>query len=171
MKKMKTIKKDKRQLSLKMVVLTLLLPLFGISQQLTPVLIGTTGGGFSNGNLSVDFSVGESVTGFLTGNGMMLYQGFQQGILNSTGIKEEIPTGKQIIIYPNPVTIKLFAKSNLNVSEGKYVIKNIQGQTLSHGTFSQIYKGINLENVPTGTYLITFYIHRYQPVNKIFIKQ
>ncbi len=171
MKKMKRFKKNKKLLSFNMVILIVLFPLWGISQQLTPVLTATAGGSFDNGTFSVDFSAGEPVTGLFTGNGIMLYQGFQQGTLNSTGIEESLPIVNKITLYPNPVTVKLFAKSKTNSFDGTYCIKNMQGQILLSGKISQITKGIDLEDLNAGTYFITFYEKGQHPVNKIFIKQ
>ncbi len=171
MKKMKTIKRNKRKLPFKIALLMLLLPLFGMAQQLTPMLTGAAGGTFSNGSGSIEFSAGEPVVGLFTGNSIMLYQGFQQGILNSIGIAEKIPANKQIIIYPNPASATLFVKSKFHTSGGMYILKNLQGQTVATGSFSQLSAGINLDNLQAGTYLITFNINGHQPVNKIFIKQ
>src|ERR1017187_1182834 len=73
------------------------------AQSVSPWVIASTGGFFSNANFSVSSTFGEMnmVETFTNGNNF-LTQGFQQPFSGNVGISKIIPDNGAYSIYPNP---------------------------------------------------------------------
>src|ERR1017187_110562 len=73
------------------------------AQSVSPFVIASSGGYFSNATFSVSSTFGEMtmVETFSDGNNF-LTQGFQQPFNNTTGISSIIPESDSYSIFPNP---------------------------------------------------------------------
>lgn len=80
------------------------------AQSLSPTVIASSGGFFSNANGSLSYTVGEmTMVQTFTSSNNILTQGFQQPNDNIVGLLDFVkdPTGT-FVLYPNPVVDKLW---------------------------------------------------------------
>lgn len=71
------------------------------AQSIERSVIGCTGGSFSNGTVSADWTVGEVVTSTATGGSTILTQGFQQPPSGNVSVSQVKPI-QGLSCYPNP---------------------------------------------------------------------
>jgi len=142
MKRRQKTKLMKRML-LSTVALLLLLFFTGIpdritAQQVTPTVICSAGETFTNGAITLTFSIGEPATETLSEGNITLTQGFLQGLSGKIGIKENASKEQQFTLYPNPVSEILYLRNSKTASHGIYEIKDLQGKTLCQGTITGV---------------------------------
>lgn len=70
------------------------------------------------------------------------------------GIKENILSSNDILIYPNPTSHNLFIKLNSYVDKLDYKIVNTLGQIVASGKVNSGTSSINTEKLSTGVYII-----------------
>lgn len=89
--------------------------------------------------------------------------------LNATIFKEENPIAEQSIqVYPNPTTAYITAEG----LSGTWHITNMQGQVIMSGeSDNEISTTINVQSLPTGTYLLSYTNNAQQITTQQFIKQ
>ena len=114
----------------KLLLILLCFPMIGFGQVTTPSVVSSSGDSYSNGNIIMDYTLGEIVIETFSNNANILTQGFHQGVLNVTTavINLDIKTK----IYPNPTTNLLIIELEKNVNaellvydiNGKIVIKD-----------------------------------------------
>src|SRR4030065_934240 len=93
--------------------------LFSITLQAQEVV--TTSGGYGETTGSrVTWTIGEPVTETVTGTTTILSQGFNQGDLIITMIKNPEESGLTLKVFPNP------ASDNLRISAGNSEIENLK---------------------------------------------
>jgi type IX secretion system substrate protein len=87
----------------KIIYLLLIFAVFQVkAQSVSPYVIASTGGYFSNSNFSVSSTFGELTMVETFHNGDYLTQGFQQPWPLVTGIDNPIPGTNEVNVYPNP---------------------------------------------------------------------
>lgn len=89
------------------------------AQNLARNIVSSAGGNFSNPNVSVSYTIGETVVGSL-GNGVVtINQGFQQADETTTVGVTTFLDATQILVYPNPtnnsVKVDLYSATNVEV--------------------------------------------------------
>jgi len=89
------------------------------AQNLARNIVSSAGGNFSNPNVSVAYTIGETVVGSL-GNGVVaINQGFQQADETTTVGVTTFLDATQILVYPNPTTnsvkVDLHSAANIEV--------------------------------------------------------
>jgi hypothetical protein len=133
----------------KLLLILLCLPILGFGQApiLTPSVVSSSGGSYSNGNIIMDYTLGEIVVETHTNSTTILTQGFHQGILKVNTSVENIDIKTKV--YPNPTTNFLIVELEKNVNadimvydiNGKIVIKdrlnNEQQKQLDFGFLKQ----------------------------------
>jgi hypothetical protein len=133
-----------------MKAISLFVCIISINSLLGQELIGTSGGD--------DYSIGEVVTSTISGNSVMVTQGFQQP--NLFGIGNRKKSHLKIQVFPNPTTDKvqvLFGKYD----SLDYLIMNSEGKMILSG---RIVNGseISLHNLPAGQYYLNLQKGQYQ---------
>jgi len=138
---------------------------FGQAPILTPSVVSSSGDSYSNGNIIMDYTLGEIVVETHTNSTTILTQGFHQGILKVNTSVENIDIKTKV--YPNPTTNFLIIELEKNVNadilvydiNGKLVIKdrlnNEQQKQLDFGFLKQ------------GNYLLHINIAEKQSVYQI----
>ena len=116
----------------KLLLILLCLPILGFGQApiLTPSVVSSSGGSYSNGNIIMDYTLGEIVVETHTNSTTILTQGFHQGVLKVNTSVENIDIKTKV--YPNPTTNFLIVELEKNVNadilvydiNGKLVIKD-----------------------------------------------
>ena len=119
------------------------------SQTIDPYHISFTGNSISNGNYTLDYSLGEILIETLSDSSFYCTQGLLQPNYNSLIGIEEI-TDKSVTVYPNPTSDKITIKSPLKI---KTIIFNPLGEIVGKYN-SEI---ISLFNFPKGIYYIKIY--------------
>ena len=128
----------------------------GFCQILSPTVITTAGDEYSNSYAKMSVTIGEPVTETVTNNGTTLTQGFQQGVYYVVNVEENIISGINTNIYPNPVTnimnieitgVKENVLLTLVDANGKYLLnENYESNELIHT--------IDFSKYSTGSYFI-----------------
>lgn len=151
--------------------LLVLIPLFTMSQQLSPVVISTAGESFTANGYSLDFVIGELAIESYQNETSMLTQGFLQGDEGATSINEFAINDTDIHIYPNP------ASNNINIevySQEKvihYEIVSLQGAAICRTQLVDNISTTDISFLKPGMYLLCLYFKGHHPVTKTFIKQ
>jgi hypothetical protein len=114
----------------KLLLILLCLPFIGFGQITSPSVISSSGNSYSNGNIIMDYTLGEIVVETHTNGSTILTQGFHQEVLEITTkiVNIDIKTK----VYPNPTTSILIVELEKNVNadimvydiNGKLVIKD-----------------------------------------------
>ena len=114
----------------KLLLILLCLPILGFGQVTSPSVVSSSGDSYSNGNVIMDYTLGEIVVETHTNSTTILTQGFHQGILKVNTSVENIDIKTKV--YPNPTTSFLIVELEKNVNadilvydiNGRLVIKD-----------------------------------------------
>ena len=114
-------------------------------------VIASSGESLEQGNLKVEFTIGETIIATHSGNNNELTQGFHQSNLVVTKIKEISPLSIQV--FPNPtqdiITISSEENKNFQIN-----LTNLNGQLLQQVIISQNTTSLDLSALPAGIYLL-----------------
>ena len=142
------------------------------SQQVTPSVICSGGETFTTSSLTLDFTIGEIATETLSGNGVLLTQGFNQNIIPNLGIEEEKVNSDDITIYPNPVSDRLCLLFNGEKTKPvKVKINDLGGRVVFSQDFNNNPLIIHPEKLEPGFYTVTVVFDNHLTINKKIIKQ
>jgi len=138
----------------------LFLTLFAISlnAQVTQAVIASSGGYNINGNVSLSWTLGETVVPtFKTQDGTLaLSGGFQQNLL-VTAVEETINEPAKIKVFPNPVTVTLNIQFDAPVDEEitLYMLDS-QGRMVKTDIIepASTVKELNIRDLPGGVYFL-----------------
>ncbi len=134
----------------------------------SPEVISSSGGGYSNFNYNLSFTIGEISTETLQSSSVILTQGFHQDYINITSLSENMFTNN-VKVYPNPTNDQLFVSfdsfdsANIKLTDytGKVVLKK-QNYFINHERY------IDLSFLPSGLYLLSLNFNdKYNSVFKI----
>lgn len=115
----------------------------GISQeiQLVPTVISPAGNFHKTENMSLSWTLGEVAVTTLSGNNLVLTQGFQQPFGSAVGI-EPNPVKWQISAYPNPVRNELRLQFDLpEVTDFSLEVQDVSGRVMFQQEFDAVYPG------------------------------
>ncbi len=125
---------------------------------LAPSVIASGGGYGENGDISISWTLGELAVHTLTGENIMLTQGFQQPFDIGVGIhKDEVSW--DISVYPNPVGEELRIRFNIG-KPGDYLleVQDVTGRLISQEQRKQISPGdiviLNTSSYTSGVYFL-----------------
>ncbi len=132
----------------------ILLPVSMIySQSISKQVIGTSGEAQTNSNLKVSYTVGESVVGLMTAEGIQLGNGYYPAMdLRSLSIEDAF-LNVQIKIYPNPTSQFLYV-SHPDLTTFQVQIVDLNGKQLFEGTIEKEVP-LDVSSYILGMYLIT----------------
>ncbi len=101
-----------------------LLQAFGQTPAIVMQVVSSAGGTYSTTGLSVDWTLGEPVIGTVTGTGLMLTQGFQQGNLLGTDIPVDPDLSSiSFKMFPNPAISKVYLKVDNKEAKGNFLVE------------------------------------------------
>ena len=142
------------------------------AQQITPTVVSSGGETLTGSNLLLDFTIGEITTETLSATGLSLTQGFMQGPDRNTGIEEMSVDENAVVIYPNPVTDRLYLQyRDLEPHPVTAEIKDLQGRTILRSAFNMNPLVVNLEKLSPGFYTATIIFKNHQTITKKLIKR
>lgn len=141
-------------------IFCLLTSLWSYGQNITPEVIGSSGGRAIGTNLVIDWTLGEVATTTLNGSNNTITQGFHQPYLLLNSLKELQKPLIEIIVFPNPTSKQINVKSKEILADGFYlVLSSIDGRLLKEVQIqSQENQWLfDLEKFATGNYLLTLF--------------
>jgi trimeric autotransporter adhesin len=80
------------------------------------------------------------------------------------------PQVTDVAVYPNPAESFLFIDDG-TLKIDRYVIRNPLGYEILTGPLNKSTRSVNVEQLPTGTYVISFYRQNVPAGNKVFVKK
>ncbi len=144
-----------------LLIFALLLYKFVFCQSLERNVLATTGSTFGNSTLSINFTIGETLTSTLTNQNLIITQGFQQaskfklaieGPIYTIGVNDNEMNGSPWL-YPNPATDQIqISHSFQNPFSWKLI--DYLGRIIDYGTSSQALLFLNIQNLATGSYSV-----------------
>jgi hypothetical protein len=134
------------------IIIIMLAPFFGISQNLDQNVIGAAGNYAEQENFSLSWTLGEIVIETHTGNNYILTQGFQQGKISVATLTQEEKMDFSIKVFPNPVRNKLYVQTD---KTGQlFRLLNMQGQVVKSGKIENKKLSLNFSELPDGMYFL-----------------
>lgn len=126
----------------------------GISSQgVLPEILASSGDVFDNGNISLQWTLGEIIVGQKSTTQLQLDEGFQQFFETdmSTAVSN-LTLDASVELFPNPAIDKLTLLIGSDKSY-RYTIINLDGKRLVNGLVSKE-KILEISTLPAGGYLI-----------------
>ena len=160
-----------KQVLLPVLLFFLYAPLQG--QSMTPELISAAGNQSSNTDYIMEWSIGETVTGTLTGD-YIVFQGFQQGLYLVEGIAKPASAGIKIRLYPNPVNnILHIDMTGLEPAPLSWDLRitGMNGWVKQVKTIRNLRYDIDLSSYPVGTYVFQLLFPHEAPQTFKIIKK
>lgn len=141
------------------IVITMITMLKGTeAQTLSPFVIASSGGYYSQGGYSLSETVAEmAAVSTLTDAGNILTQGFQQPDVLPNGVAEIIDGEWQIKVYPNPTADKVsITASTDGRTMAKVTLVNMMGQVMLENMEIDLRDPfqIDLSSYVSGVYLV-----------------
>jgi len=130
-----------------------------LSSALQAQEVVTTSGGYgSSSSAKVTWTIGEPVTETVTGTNSILTQGFNQGDLIITIIKDPELSGLNIKAYPNPASDHLkISVGNSELDYLDYILFDIRGQVIKKNKLKGVQSEIPMGNLAPSTYFLKIY--------------
>jgi hypothetical protein len=137
--------------------------------QIMPQVIASAGGYNVSGDMSVSWTVGETITTTFKSGDLILTQGFHQQLILAT-VEENIDVTVSIKVFPNPAGEVLKIQFETPVdgeivlsvfdSQGKLFIRDVVES-------SMVEKQIDLQDIPAGTYFLRLIQGKFINVYKV----
>lgn len=123
------------------------------AQSLTPEVVATAGETFSNGSLTLEWTLGEIMTESYVGNSLVLTQGFHQPTVLTTNVEEVADRFGTVTVYPNPtpggIVIERQQSGDLHV-----LLSDLSGRVILQRHMSDAERTLDLSHLPQGMYLL-----------------
>ncbi len=139
----------------------------GISQevQLTPTVISSAGNFHKTESMSLSWTLGEVAVTTLSGDNLVLTQGFQQPFGGTVGIEPD-PIKWQISAYPNPVRNELRLQFDLpEVTDFSLEVQDVSGRVLFQQEDDEVYPG-DILPVEMSDYKVGLYFFRIATMDR-----
>ena len=149
----------------KLLLILLCLPFISFGQVTSPSVVSSSGDSYSNGNIIMDYTLGEIVIETFSNNANILTQGFHQGDLKVTTsvVNLDIKTK----IYPNPTTNFLIIELEKNVN-AELLVYDINGKiVIKDKLINEQQKQLDFSFLNQGNYLLHINIADKQSVYQI----
>jgi hypothetical protein len=140
-----------------------------VSAQVKQEVIASAGGYSLNGNLSISWTLGETIIPTFQNGNLILTHGFQQQLI-ITSVEENLEELVKVTVYPNP------ASDNVNISfdepldgEVKVFLINSQGKLVKTDVIGEtiVEKQMNLQDLPAGVYYLKLMKGKLSNVYKV----
>lgn len=122
------------------------------AQSLDQQVIGSSGQQYVTASARVAFTIGEPLTATLTGQDGIITQGFHQGTITVTSVREELPAAT-LSVFPNPAIDRLIVTSSADGA--LWHLHTLDGKAVMHGTLQQGSNQIDVSELAQATYMLT----------------
>jgi len=169
----KTISNFVRIITLVFLQITFILGLtnYATAQELNPSVISTGGETFTVSGYFLDFVIGELVTESYTEQGVMLTQGFLQGVEEELGINDQTISVDDINVYPNPFSDMVCIMCKAKDKPIRIEIEDLQGCKVFSLQFNDNQMEVNLKQLNPGLYVLRLIFPNHNFVSKKIIKK
>ncbi|MBV6474381.1 MAG: hypothetical protein JPMHGGIA_02687 [Saprospiraceae bacterium] len=124
------------------------------SQNLQRSVLGNCGSSDANGVISLDWTLGEPVSGLIK-SGISLNQGFHQTLLMITRLDPSSGRKHFFDVYPNPTHSEVHIKS-AETGPHNYQVFDGHGKMISQGILNNAAK-IEMQSFETGLYILKIF--------------
>jgi hypothetical protein len=122
------------------------------AQSIDRSVVASSGEEFTTSVGIIANTIGEPVTATLVGGNATLTQGFHQGIINITSIREQI-TEDDILVYPNPTSDMV--QVNFDGERSKWQLHTMDGKLVNEGILVRGTNSIDMRDLSQATYFLT----------------
>jgi hypothetical protein len=119
-----------------LLLLLLLLTAAVNAQSLDRQVVGSSGLQYVTASASVAFTIGEPLTATLTGQDGIITQGFHQGNLTVTSVREELAAAA-LSVHPNPAVDVLTVTTS--AAGAQWHLHTLDGKVVMQGTRHSIF--------------------------------
>ena len=137
-------------------------------------VISSGGDTHKNENISISYTIGETIIDTYKTSDIILTQGFHQGTLTIVSIEEINEIQHEIIAYPNPASDHIYLKvdhKDFYNSNYSYQLYNLNGKLIQSGGIESSKTRISFTNLTTGTYIIKVFDGKQEAKSIKVIKQ
>ena len=140
----------------KLLLILLCLPFIGFGQMATPVtspsVVSSAGQSFANGNVIIDFTLGEITIATFTSGNTILTQGFHQDNLSVHTLTHNLNIKTKV--YPNPTSNILIIELDKNI-DGELLVYDTNGKlVITDKLVDQKQKQLNFSSLKQGNYFL-----------------
>ncbi len=115
-------------------------------------VISNGGSSLSNGEYTIDFTIGEPVIETVQNDGKMLTQGYHQPTLAIIEVKQ-IDENFSAALFPNPATS--FLNVELEAFDGvSFQLQDVNGKIIEQQGINQKVTSINVKSLDRGVYML-----------------
>jgi len=138
------------------------------AQQTTPQVIATSGNVSQQGNASISYTIGETVTPTATNGTTIITQGYQQPHYNITLLPPYQNTLPNIQIFPNPTTDQLqITFDNEQELQTTIYLTDAAGKQIANQTYTALPKttlNYPMQQVAAGKYFLTIELLNHKKI-------
>lgn len=127
------------------------------AQYISPEVIAASGQQFQNGQIQLEWTLGEVLTETESNGNNVLTQGFHQPELNITGI-EDLSPGWELSVFPNPTSGDLNIQFASQDEMLHFNLNDLSGKQLYSSRSAQSFR-MELHNLAPGTYFLSVRSH------------
>ncbi len=118
-------------------------------------VVSNSGNSFSNDNLNVSWTLGETIINTEQSTDKQLTQGFHQSKLVITAVKENIQADFSIIVFPNPTADYLnLTLEKIDANKLQFSLIDSNGKILSNTFPESNQTQIAMHQYPSGSYYL-----------------
>ena len=122
------------------------------AQSLDRQVIGTSGNQYFTSAATMDFTMGEPITATLTGQNGIATQGFHQGTISITSVRETLSLA-ELSVYPNPTTDKLTISTA--IENALWQLQTLDGKMVTSGRLNIGSTTVDVSSLAQATYMLT----------------
>ncbi len=122
------------------------------AQTLDRQVIGTSGQQYVTAAATVDFTIGEPFIATLTGQNGIATQGFHQGTISITSVRETLSLA-ELSVYPNPTTDRLTISTAME--NALWQLHTLDGKIVSSGRLNLGSTTVDVTALAQATYMLT----------------
>jgi inosine-uridine nucleoside N-ribohydrolase len=122
------------------------------AQSLDRQVIGTSGNQYVSAAATMDFTIGEPITATLTGQNGIATQGFHQGTISITSVRETLSLA-ELSVYPNPTTDKLTISTAID--NALWQLYTLDGKIVTSGRLNLGNTTVDVTSLAQATYMLT----------------
>jgi hypothetical protein len=124
------------------------------AQEISNQVVANSGGEYSNSNISMSWTIGETITETFSADGIVLTQGFHQSTYTVTRIDELLSESFKVDVFPNPVTDYLNVNFTGDVVEANLSLFDINGRLILETKVDKYNSTINMSDLPDASYVL-----------------
>jgi hypothetical protein len=123
-----------------------------MAQSIDRHVAASSGNEYSTSVGSMAYTIGEPLTNTLVGGTATFTQGFHQGTINITSVRQQLPKS-ELLVYPNP-TVDV-VRIQYNGSMAQWQLHTMDGKLVTQGQLAQGTNSIDMMPLAQATYLLT----------------